>query len=107
MLGVFQCELEWLQCVIKAQQFNGAGQTSRCSQNRQSICGGAQANIPYDKISLMALQPLFQLKLADVKCFGLCDRPNYGMKSLSVSERVNAIRPAGQPHYSVTIAAGL
>ncbi len=83
---MLQGKSQGFQSMIKTQQMNGGWHLPGRAEDRQSVGGRAQADVPDDKLTGVALEPLRQLELEDVEGLRLGDRSDHRVKSLSVGK---------------------
>ena len=99
--GILQGEFQRLTRVVEADEPDWTRKVSRGSQYGDRIGGGTKTDIPNDKFANVILESFTKPELIDVKRLGLGHRPDDGMKCLTVRQRVNAVRAAGESDESV------
>ena len=106
VLDVLEGKFQRFQGMIEAQQADGAGELPRGAEQRERICGGAEANVPHDEFTGVSPYALDQPKLADVEGLRLRHGADDRVKGLVVRQRVNAMRAIAEPDYAVAGGEG-
>jgi len=88
--------------VVEAQEVDRAGDLARRPQSGERIGGGAEADIPQDELAGVMLEALDQAQLTDIQRLGLGHRADDRMERLVMGQRMDAVRPIGEPNDSVS-----
>jgi hypothetical protein len=100
-VAVLKGEGKRVEGVVEAHEVDRARDATGRAHGGDGVGGGAETDIPEDKLAGVMLEALDQAELANIQGLGFGDRADDGMEGLGVGEGMNAVGAIGELNDSV------